>query len=417
MRLEYFLQEINGWVCLDMEEYINLNFSLDDSRIRKINSINNVPIKIIHDNNQNWQNIEIISGNYVEVLIKKEINLTVKSPKKISITMPNKNNNQKIYDIWVVAKIIYYEYNTDVLSLFWEYNEEIIIINGNILNKIRPLSQPKILQDDISIFYIKKLSNNEYVKFKSEYEMFENQIEEEKEYLLYQNFDLIKSSLLFVCPKSEINSFTFLKEYEDKYKNINNDDFYPNSGITSRSGITEESEKKENKHKSENSKILIIEDEDFKLNEINKYEFKKSFLYNSLFYDDAKREVENNIKKNKYYITSIDHEEFKIIIYGNNEKDFKEEISYFGKEYKSQEIKTDSNINKNEMIDTAKAANLKIYFGNQFIYLIGEEKSFLNFEALINMNEMYSKEFQKSYREKDNIQKQLTNFKKEHKIK
>ena len=173
MRLEYFLQEINGWVCLDMEEYINLNFSLDDSRIKKINSINNVPIKIIHDNNQNWQNIEIISGNYVEVLIKKEINLTVKSPKKISITMPNKNNNQKIYDIWVVAKIIYYEYNTDVLSLFWEYNEEIIIISGNILNKIRPLSQPKILQDDISIFYIKKLSNNEYVKFKSEYEMFE----------------------------------------------------------------------------------------------------------------------------------------------------------------------------------------------------------------------------------------------------
>ena len=242
-------------------------------------------------------------------------------------------------------------------------------------------------------------------------------LKEEKEYLLYQNFDLIKSSLLFVCPKSEINSFTFLKEYEDKYKNINNDDFYPNSGITSRSGITEESEKKENKHKSENSKILIIEDEDFKLNEINKYEFKKSFLYNSLFYDDAKREVENNIKKNKYYITSIDHEEFKIIIYGNNEKDFKEEISYFGKEYKSQEIKTDSNINKNEMIETAKAANLKIYFGNQFIYLIGEEKSFLNFEALINMNEMYSKEFQKSYREKDNIQKQLTNFKKEHKIK
>ena len=70
------------------------------------------------------------------------------------------------------------------------------------------------------------------------------------------------------------------------------------------------------------------------------------------------------------------------------------------------------------MTDCAKATNIKyIYFGKQFIYLIGEEKSIFNFQAIINMNEMYSKELLKSYKEKDNIQKQLSHFKKQYKIK
>ena len=42
MRIEYFLREINGWVCLDIEEYINLNFRADDSKIKTIKSLQNI---------------------------------------------------------------------------------------------------------------------------------------------------------------------------------------------------------------------------------------------------------------------------------------------------------------------------------------------------------------------------------------
>ena len=394
MRIEYFLREINGWICLDLDEYINLILKIDDSKIKKIKSLNNIPIKIIYDNDTSFEKTNLkhyISGNYVEILIKKELNLTVKNKKKIIITTSNKENNKKIYEIWAQAKIISYDSTNNIL--FLEYNEELILIDDDNTNKIRPLTKPKILENDISIYYIKKITNTEYDKFKLEYEILESKIEEEKKYLLYQNFDSIKSSLLFVCPKSDISNFIFLKEFEDKYKYklLNNDDTNANSGITSRSGRSEESDK---------------------------YENKKSFVYNSVFQKDAENDLKNIIKKNKYYIVNLDSEEFRIIIYGNNKNDFNEEINYFDKEYKSQEIKIDSSIDIKEMNDSAKATNIKyIYFGKQFIYLIGEEKSIFNFQAVINMNEMYSKEIQKSCRQKYNIQKQLNDFKKQYKIK
>lgn len=418
--MEYYLREISAWICLDIAEFIYLFVKIDDSKIKKIKSLNNTPIRIIYDNNVSFEKINLeryISGNYVEVLIKKELNLTVKSEKKLIIATSYIENNTKIYEIWAQAKIISYDSINNIL--FLEYNEELILIDDDITNKIRPLSKPKILENDLSIYYIKKITNNEYNKFKLEYEILESKIEEEKKYLLYQNFDPIKSSLLFVCPKCEISNFIYLKEFEDKYKYkcLNNDDTNANSCITSRSGRSEESDKYENKSRlSKNSNIIF--DEDYVLNEINKYDYKKSFVYNSLFQKDAEKDLKNIIKKNKFYIIFLDSEEFKIIIYGNNEKDFNEEINYFDKEYKSQEIKIESEINIKEMTDSAKAANIKyIYFAKQFIYLIGEEKSISNFQAVINMNEMYWKELQKSYKEKDDIQKQLSNFKRQHKIK
>ena len=420
MRIEYFLREINGWICLDIEEYINLSLKIDDSKIKKIESLNDIPIKLILDNDESFEKTNLendyISGNYVEVLIKKELNLTLKNKKKIIITTSNKENNKKIYEVWARAKII--DYTNNILFLQYD-DEELELIDDDNTHTIRPLSKPKILENDISITYIKKITNTEYDKFKLEYEILESKIEEEKKCLLYQHFDPIKSSLLFVCPKSEINNFIFLKEIEDKYKYkyYNNDDTNTNSCITSRSGRSEESDKYENKSRLfKNSNIIF--DEDYILNEINKYENKKSFVYNSVFQKDAEKDLKNIIKKNKYYIVNLDSDEFKIIIYGNNKNDFNEEINYFDKEYKSQEIKIDSSIDIKEMNDSAKATNIKyIYFGKQFIYLIGEEKSIFNFQAVINMNEMYSKEIQKSCRQKYNIQKQLNDFKKQYKIK
>ena len=410
MRIEYFLHQVNGWVILDIEDIINLCLRQEDLKFNKIKSLLNVPIKIIlHDEKSNSENL--ISGNYVEVQIQKELRLSAKNPKKFNITISNSENRKKKYDIWVQAKIISYDKDNNFLLL--EYNEELIAIDD--MCKVRPLSLPKRLEEDISIYYIKKISNSEYEKFKKEFENCINEIEEEKRYLLYQNYDSIKSSLFCFLPKN--NKLPSLIKFEEQYKFLNNEDSntITTSAITSRSGRSEELDNK--KRKSKNTNNILLDEEEI-LNDINKYNYKQIYVYKSLFKKDADKIIKDIIIKNKYYLTSIDAEEFKIIIYGNNEAEFNKEKTIFENGYKAAEIKNDSNVNKTDMIELANSTNVKyIYFEKKYMYLIGEEESISNFEVLLNMNEMYSKEIEKSYIEKEKNQKKLTDIKKEYKIK
>ena len=409
MRIEYFLHQVNGWVILDIEDIINLCLRQEDLKLNKIKSLLNAPIKItLRDEKSNPENL--ISGNYVEVQIQKELRLEAKNPKKFIITISNNENNKKKYDIWVQAKIISYDKDNNFLLL--EYNEELIAIDD--MSKVRQLSLPKILEEDISIYYIKKIPNSEYEKFKKEYESFKNEIEEEKRYLFFQNYNSIKSSLFCFLPKN--SNLPSLIKFEEQYKLLNNEDSntITTSAITSRSGRSEESENK--KAKSKNQNILLDEEEI--LNDINKYNCKQIYAYNSLFKKDAEKIIKDIIIKNKYYVTSIDSEEFKIIIYGNNEAEFNKEKNIFENGFKAVEIKNDSNVNKTDMIELANSTNVKyIYFEKKYMYLIGEEESISNFEALLNMNEIYSKEIEKSYIEKEKNQTKLTDIKKEYKIK
>ena len=409
MRIEYFLNQVNGWVILNIDDIINLCLRQENLKYNKIKSLLKSPIKILlHNEMSNPENF--ISGNYVEVLIQKELRLAAKNPKKFNITISNNENNKKNYDIWVQAKIISYDKDNNILLL--EYNEELIPVDD--MNKIRPLSFPKRLEEDISLYYIKKISNAEYEKFKKEFDNFRKETEEEKKYLLYQNYNSIKSSLFCFLPKNNI--LPSLVKFEEQYKFLNNEDSntITTSAITSRSGRSEESENK--KRKSKNSNILFDEEEI--LNDINKYNYKQIYIYNSLFKKDAEKIIKDIMIKSKYYLTSIDSEEFKIIIYGNNEKEFNKEKTIFENGYKAVKILNDSNINKNDMIELANNTNIKyIYFGNKYMYLIGEEKSISNFEALLNMNEMYTKEIEKSYIEKEKNQKKLSDMKREYKIK
>ena len=142
------------------EDIINLFLRQEDLKFYKIKSLLNAPIKIIlHEEKSNPENL--ISGNYVEVQIQKELRLLAKNPKKFNITISNNENNKKKYDIWVQAKIISYDKDNNFLLL--EYNEELIAIDD--MSKVRPLSLPKRLEEDISIYYIKKIPNSEYEKF------------------------------------------------------------------------------------------------------------------------------------------------------------------------------------------------------------------------------------------------------------
>ncbi len=406
MRIEYFLPELNGWICLNIEDVVNLFFRQEEGKIQKIKSIN-APIKIIFEDE--FSNPEkLISGNYVEVDLKKKLSLTANIPNKLNISITNNEDNEKLYKVWVIAKIISYDFHKNILLL--DYEEEIIAIDD--MNKIRPLSEIKKLEEEIFIYYIKKITNSEYTKFKSEFEKLENEIEEERHYLLYHYYNYIKSSVFFFVPKKNINKFSSLKELEEKHKTINNEDTNANSVITSRS---EESERNEIKSlKSKNSNILIDEEEI--LNEINECEFKEIYIYKTLFKADAEDILKKLIKNNKYFLTCMDSEEFKIIIYGKNQSEFENEKKQFENENKAVELKSDYE-NRNEMKTIAKKTNVKLYFGNNYIYLIGEEQNISNFKEVLNLNTMYSDEIQKKYEENENIQKKLLNIKNEYKIK
>ena len=409
MKIEYYLSEIYAWLLFDIEDYINLIFKQEDQKIKKIKSLNHLPIKIILDNEEITKEKllpeNLISGNYVEVFLQQELSLIGNTQKKGKISLISNENNRRPYDIWARAKIVSYDSINNIL--FLEYNEQLILIED--MNKIRPLSEQKKLKEDIGIFHIKKISNSEYEKFKSEYEKFKSEIEEEKQCFLYHNFNSIKSSLLFILPKRNFKNLLSIKELEEKYSN--NEETNTNSGFSSRSGKSEESDKIKNFRK-------IYDEEDDILNQINKYKYTKTFVYKSYFKKDAEKILKTLIIKNKYYISLIDSEEFKIIIYGNDENDFNEEKNILEKEYKAYELKVDININKTELTDFAGKIKIKyIYFGKKIVYLIGEDKYISSFKAFISMKMMYSKEIQKSCKEKENIEKKLTNIKKEYKIK
>lgn len=409
MRIEYFLKELNGWLCLNIEDIINLYFKKEDLKIKKIKTLYS-PINIIlKDEFSNPENI--ISGNYVEVLIKKELSLIINNRKKLNISLSNNKNNKNIYNIWAIAKVISYDYINNILLL--EYDDELIAIDD--MNYIRPLSEIKRFEEDILIYYIKKISNYEYEKLKAEFETLKKEIGEEKNYLLCQNYDNIKSSLFCFFPKNNINNLNLLKEIVNKYKLINNDDAFTNANTNSE--ITSRSEESESKSRTSKNSNILMDEEDI-LNEIHKYEYKEIFLYKILFKKDAEKVLKDIIKKNKYYLNRINKEEFKIIIYGKNKKEFKEEKNNFEKRFVAKELNFYSIINKNEITELAHSSNIKyIYFGKNNIYLIGEEKNISNFEALFNMNVMYNKEIQKNYIEKEKIQIQINNIKKEYKIK
>lgn len=415
MKIEYFLQELNGWLSLNIEEYINLIFKREDLKINQIKSLVHFPIKIISDNNRLINDSKpecLVSGNYVEVLLQRELNLICNNKKQIKLSLKDESIKKK-YNLWARAKIVSYESSSNILLL--EYDDELLLIDD--MNTIRSLSKVTTIEDDISIYYLKKITNSEYEKFKIEYENAKNDIDEEIKHLLYHTFNNIKSSLIFICPKAYINNVSYLKEFANKYESSNYEE--SNTGITSRSGRSEESDKIEiNSRKSKNSKVSdnIINEEEM-LNQISKYDFKQIFIYKSIFKKDAEKIMKIIIKKNKYLIINIDSEEFKIIIYGNNEADFNEEKKILEKQYKPELLDIEQTINKSEIIELINRMKVKyIYFGKKTLYLVGDEKSINNIRTMLKVKSMYSKEIQKSNREVQNIQKKLTDIKKEYKI-
>ena len=398
MKIEYYLSEINAWILLNVEDYMNIIFNQEDQKLKIIKSLANTPIKLVSENeNENMLVISnpenLIYGNYIEVLIQQDLSLTINSKKKTHLSLSLNPNYKRKYNIWAQARIVSYDIKNKFL--FLEYDEKLILIED--LTKIRPLSEFKKLDNDISIYCIKKISNSEYKNFKTEYEAIYSRLGEEEKKLLFHNFNSIKSFLFVTLPKNNINDLPSLKEFEKSYGNTEENNSHSNN--------IEKSDK--------NKKSNGLNGEEDILNEINKFQYKKTFAYKSFFKKDSEKILKSIIKKNQYFISVLDSEEFKIIIYGNDEKDFNEEKGVLEKEYKPFEKKIEQQYNKSDLSKIASQTQVKfIYFGKKMIYLIGKEKNLSNFNKMLDMNLNYSKAIQQSLKEKEDIEKKLDNIKK-----
>ena len=417
-KLEYFFPRLNGWVSLSLEEYVNILFSQDDQKLHFVKNLRHLPLKLKLEPEEiieNFPTSHLISGNFIEIQLKQELNISASNQKGALQINSKEDENSKEYDIWVQAKIVSFDIGNNLL--FLEYNDQIIIVDD--LSKIRSLSEKRMAKIDLVLYFIKKISTSDYKSFKKEFDDLKN----ESNKILYQESNLIKSNLIIVLEKNCVNNLKILKEFEEKYGNSREGESNTNSefGITSRSGHSEEdSEKNENKsRKSKNSKNSNnVHDEEDLLNQINNFKFKQIFNFNTLFKKDAEKILKNVFIKNKFFVTVNNTEEFKIILYSNDENDFNEEKVNFEREYKDYVLNFEGSFNKNEASSLAKKANVKyIYFGKNFIYLIGDEKSISNFKTVFNVNMEYTKEILKTNKETENIKKELHNLRKKHKIK
>ena len=138
MKIEYYLSEINAWILLDVEDYMNIIFNQEDQKLKIIKSLANTPIKLVSENeNENMLVISnpenLIYGNYIEVLIQQDLSLTINSKKKTHLSLSLNPNYKRKYDIWAQARIVSYDIKNKFL--FLEYDEKLILIEDLTKNK------------------------------------------------------------------------------------------------------------------------------------------------------------------------------------------------------------------------------------------------------------------------------------------
>lgn len=429
-KIEYYIPRINGWIQLNFEEYLSLLFDQEDQKYNRLKSIKGLPIHLLTENdktssknNRSIENSTIVSGNFIEVLLSQNHNIEAENLKGVISLLSSSEGVQKSYNIWVQAKIVSADIKNKLILL--EYNDQIIVVDD--LEKIRTLNEVKLNREDITVVYVKKVTNSEYETFKAQYD----KISPENNKFLFHKYDVIKSSFFLVCNKSYLKNLPFLKELEVHYglheDSNNNSEANGSSnidsgkniigigggnGMTSRSGRSESSQRSEKSKKSN----ITHEEEDI-LNDISNFKYKETFVYKSLFKKELEKILGEIFKKIKYYVTKLSDEEFKVIVYSNEENEFIEEKSFFEKNYKALEIKNETIASKNDVQSLATKTKIKYaYIEKKNIYLVGEEKNIINFKTVWSMNLKYDKEIQKNYKEKENYQRELTEFRKKHKI-
>ena len=418
--LEYFIPQLNGWIPLSLEDYLSLLFPQEDLKFSKIKIPKGLPLCPKDPSNLQIPSNLLLPGNFLEIKISQNIFLeTNKKNGRIQLPLNYKSNeNSTNYDAWIRAKIISYDSNSRLLFVGINDNMEII----DNFELLRPLKEIKPIKNDLIAYNIKQISNSEYEKIKSEFDKIYNTNPEEDDSNINNIHELIydnkNTCISLIGSKESLRKLSILKQYEERYKkniseepNTNSDFSYTNSnnnliGIKSSSGRSFNSE-----NNSSNKNIIIKDD-------INNYKFKETFTYKDMFKKDIQKEAEELIQNCRYFIAKKNDNNFDLIIYGNDEKDFNEEKNIFEKEYKQVVIESDVIIDKKTVDELALKTKIKFYhIERKNLYLIGEEKNINDFKIVWDLKKDYTKQIQKESKERDNIEKELNSLKKKHKIK
>ena len=418
--LEYFIPQLNGWIPLSLEDYLSLLFPQEDLKFSKIKIPKGLPLCPKDPSNLQIPSNLLLPGNFLEIKISQNIFLeTNKKNGRIQLQLDYKNKgNSTNYDTWIRAKIISYDSNSRLLFVGINDNMEII----DNFELLRPLKEIKPIKNDLIAYNIKQISNSEYEKIKSEFDKIYNTNPEEDDSNINNIHELIydnkNTCISLIGSKESLRKLSILKQYEERYKkniseepNTNSDFSYTNSnnnliGIKSSSGRSFNSE-----NNSSNKNIIIKDD-------INNYKFKETFTYKDMFKKDIQKEAEELIQNCRYFIAKKNDNNFDLIIYGNDEKDFNEEKNIFEKEYKQIVIESDVIIDKKTIDELALKTKIKFYhIERKNLYLIGEEKNINDFKIVWDLKKDYTKQIQKESKERDNIEKELNSLKKKHKIK
>ena len=413
--VEYFIPRLNGWLSLSLDSYISLLFSQEDKKFCKIKIPKGLPLTISEKDSKTQEELSLVPGNFIEVLIKQNLILETNN-KKGQIQIANLNNNQKeskSYDVWTRAKIISNDTNSKLL--FVELNDQIIIIDN--MELVRSLKEIRPTENTLLAYNLKQISNNEYNLIKEEFEQLLLKNSNNNK-LLYIKYDVINTSLLCFGNKDDLSNLLLLKQHEKNNKKMNGEEQNTNSDFSNPNSNNNLIGVKIPAGNSDNGmgKDIIL-DNDIK-NEINDSKYKKCFTYRDKFKKDIEKNLEELFQKTKYYVSKNNDNNFDIIVYGNNEDDFMEEKNNFEKKYKQVKLENDMVLNRNEVNDLAMKSKIKfVNVEKKNIYLVGEEKNINNFRTLWEINKKYSKEIQKTSKENENIQKELQTFKKKLKIK
>ena len=336
--VEYFIPRLNGWLSLSLDTYISLLFSQEDKKFCKIKIPKGLPLTISEKDSKTQEELSLIPGNFIEVLIKQNLILETNN-KKGQIQIANLNNNQKeskSYDVWTRAKIISNDTNSKLL--FVELNDQIIIIDN--MELIRSLKEIKPTENTLLAYNLKQISNNEYNLIKEEFEQL-LLTNSNNNKLLYIKYDVINTSLLCFGNKDDLNNLLLLKQHEKKNKKMNGEEQNTNSDFSNPNSNNNLIGVKIPAGNSDNGmgKDIIL-DNDIK-NEINEYKYKKCFTYRDKFKKDIEKNLEKLFQKTKYYVSKNNDNNFDIIVYGNNEDDFMEEKNNFEKKYKQVKLEND----------------------------------------------------------------------------
>jgi hypothetical protein len=392
--INFFSHEFNVWISLNLYDFYLLlknknmlnennqfifNFNDEDKFFINNNSNNNNKNNINNNNNNN----EFFSGKFIECKLKAEFTIDIinennnnnnnNNNNKILISNLNLNDENLTKEIWVIGKIISIDNENNFYLI--EFEDQIFLIDSiKNLRQISNTNNNNNNNNKIILQYIKNINEN--------------------------NFEIIKEIL---NEKNNFISFEFNKN--NKILIL----------VGEKKFIEEILLKIENKTKENEEKIKENE-----LEKINKKKYKKELKFFLIFKEIIENEIKNlNLNLNEIYYSIFkenDEKNFKLILYSNNQNELE---NFYNKiNYKQEMIENDFLINVTETKNLLNKAKVKFNkVGKHKIFLLGSEKSIKNFKTLWNLTSNYSKQIEDTTKEKENLQKEISSFKKQYNIK